>query len=111
VKESRESRMAFDEISCGPVGPFAYPLGSYGPAALAAARDSGVIAAVTTGSGSWDPYELTRAMIGAADPLPVILLKLTDRYEPMLKSPPMRLLRRASKQLRGRVQARQQAQS
>ena len=45
-------------------------------------------------------------MIGAADPLPIVLLKLTDRYEPLLKSPPMRVLRRASKQLRGRVQQR-----
>ena len=111
LKEIRESRKALEEISGAPVETFAYPFGSYGPAALAAARDSGVIAAVTTGSGSWDPYELTRAMIGAADPLPVILLKLTDRYEPLLKSPPMRLVRRASKQLRGRVQARQQAQA
>jgi hypothetical protein len=65
-----------------------------------------VIAAVTTGSGSWAPYELTRAMIGAADPLPVVLLKLTDRYEPLLKSPPMHAVRQASKALRGRLQQR-----
>jgi peptidoglycan/xylan/chitin deacetylase (PgdA/CDA1 family) len=111
LKEITDSRTALEEIGGTPVQTFAYPFGRYGPAALAAVRDSGVIAAVTTGSGSWDRYELTRAMIGAADPLPVILLKLTDRYEPLLKSPPMRMLRRASKQLRGRVQARQQAQS
>ena len=111
LKEICDGRNALEEISGAPVETFAYPFGSYGPAALSAARDSGMIAALTTGSGSWDPYELTRAMIGAADPLPVILLKLTDRYEPLLKSPPMRLLRRASKQLRGRVQARQRAQA
>src|SRR5438552_2657543 len=89
-----------------PVGTFAYPFGRYGPEAIAAARDSGMTAAVTTGSGSWAPYEITRAMIGAADPLPVVLLKLTDRYEPLLESPPMRALRRASKELRGRLQQR-----
>jgi peptidoglycan/xylan/chitin deacetylase (PgdA/CDA1 family) len=106
LKEISDSRRALEEIAGARVETFAYPFGSYGPAAIAAARDSGMIAAVTTGSGSWDPYELTRAMIGAADPLPVILLKLTDRYEPLLKNPPMRLLRRASKQLRGRLQVR-----
>jgi len=111
LKEISDSRVALEELTGTPVETFAYPFGSYGPAALAAARDSGMLAAVTTGSGSWQPYELTRAMIGAADPLPVILLKLTDRYEPLLKSPPMRMLRRASKRLRGRVQARQHAQT
>ena len=40
-------------------------------------------------------------MIGSADPFPILLLKLTDRYEPLLSSPPLQLARRASKQLRG----------
>src|SRR5438270_11346144 len=104
LQEIRDSRIALEEIGGEPVETFAYPFGRYGPEAIAAARDSGMIAAVTTGSGSWEPYEITRAMIGAADPLPVILLKLTDRYEPLLRSPPMRALRRASKELRGRLQ-------
>jgi len=106
LREISESRAALEQIGGAPVQTFAYPFGRYGPEAIAAARDSGLIAAVTTGSGSWAPYEITRAMIGAADPLPIVLLKLTDRYEPLLKSPPMRVLRRASKQLRGRVQQR-----
>jgi peptidoglycan/xylan/chitin deacetylase (PgdA/CDA1 family) len=109
LREIRESRVALEEIGGAPVETFAYPFGSYGPEAIAAARDSGVIAAVTTGSGSWAPYEITRAMISAADPLPVILLKLTDRYEPLLKNPPMRALRGASKQLRGRLHGRSSA--
>jgi hypothetical protein len=46
--------------------------------------------------------------MGAADPLPVTLLKLTDRYEPLLRSPPLRIARRGSKQLRGWVQKRSQ---
>jgi peptidoglycan/xylan/chitin deacetylase (PgdA/CDA1 family) len=106
LQEISDSRAALEGIGGRPVETFAYPFGRYGPQAVAAARDSGMIAAVTTGSGSWAPYELTRAMIGAADPLPVMLLKLTDRYEPLLKSPPMRALRTASKQLRGRLQQR-----
>jgi peptidoglycan/xylan/chitin deacetylase (PgdA/CDA1 family) len=106
--EIEQSRIALEEIGGTPVETFAYPFGRYGQEAIAATRDSGLIAAVTTGSGSWAPFELTRAMIGAADPMPVTLLKLTDRYEPLLHSPPLRVARKASKQLRGRVQARQQ---
>jgi peptidoglycan/xylan/chitin deacetylase (PgdA/CDA1 family) len=106
LREIRDSRVALEEIGGLPVETFAYPFGRYGPEAIAAARDGGVIAAVTTGSGSWAPFEITRAMISAADPLPVIMLKLTDRYEPLLKNPPMRALRAASKQARGRLQRR-----
>jgi peptidoglycan/xylan/chitin deacetylase (PgdA/CDA1 family) len=106
LREISDSRLVLEGIIGGPVETFAYPFGRYGPAAVAAARDSGVIAAVTTGSGSWEPYELTRAMIGAADPQAIVFLKLTDRYEPLLKSPPMRAIRQASKQLRARVKRR-----
>jgi peptidoglycan/xylan/chitin deacetylase (PgdA/CDA1 family) len=106
LQEIGDSRAALEEIGGVPVETFAYPFGRYGPPAIAAVRDSGMIAAVTTGSGSWAPYELTRAMIGAADPLPVTLLKLTDHYEPLLASAPMRAVRTASKELRGRAQLR-----
>ncbi|HEV2981919.1 MAG TPA: polysaccharide deacetylase family protein [Solirubrobacteraceae bacterium] len=104
LAEIRDSAQALQRICGAPVETFAYPFGRYGPAAIAAARDAGMLAAVTTGSGSWDPFELTRAMVGAADPLPVMLLKLTDRYEPLLASPPMRAARNASKQIRARFQ-------
>lgn len=107
-QEIEQSRIALEEIAGAPVETFAYPFGRYGPEAIAATRDSGMVAAVTTGSGSWAPYELTRAMMGAADPLPVTLLKLTDRYEPLLRSPPLRIARTASKQLRGWAQKRRQ---
>jgi len=106
LQEIGDSRAALEEIGGVPVETFAYPFGRYGPPAIAAVRDSGMIAAVTTGSGSWAQYELTRAMIGAADPLPVTLLKLTDRYEPLLASAPVRAVRTASKELRGRAQRR-----
>ena len=100
VREIEGSCNALEEILGAPVETFAYPFGSYGPAAVAAARNAGLQAAVTTGSGSWQPYELTRAMIGAADPFPVVLLKVTDRYEPLLRFVPLRMIRRASRRLR-----------
>jgi peptidoglycan/xylan/chitin deacetylase (PgdA/CDA1 family) len=96
-KEIEDSRDALEQIAGVDVQTFAYPFGRYGQAALAAARDAGLLAAVTTGSGSWEPYKMTRAMIGALDPLPIMLLKLTDRYEPLLASAPMRAARHASK--------------
>jgi peptidoglycan/xylan/chitin deacetylase (PgdA/CDA1 family) len=94
---------ALRDLTGANVQTLAYPFGYYGPAAVAAARDSDLVAAVTPGSGIWDPFELTRAMVGAADPFPIVLLKLTDRYEPLLSSPPMRAVRRASKQVRNRL--------
>jgi peptidoglycan/xylan/chitin deacetylase (PgdA/CDA1 family) len=99
-REIEESRDTLERITGARVQTFAYPFGRYGPAAVAAARDAGLLAAVTTGSGSWAPFEMTRAMIGAIDPMPIVLLKLTDSYEPLLAIPPMRVARRASKRLR-----------
>jgi len=101
--EIEGSCRALERIIGAPVQTFAYPFGYYGPAAVEAVRDLGLLAAVTTGSGSWDRFELTRAMMGAADPMPVTWLKLTDRYEPLLRTPPMRVARQASKRLRGRL--------
>jgi peptidoglycan/xylan/chitin deacetylase (PgdA/CDA1 family) len=106
--EIEESKTALEAIGGAPVETFAYPFGRYGSSAIAATRDSGLLAAVTTGSGSWAPYELTRAMIGAIDPMPLVLLKLTDRYEPLLQVPPIDLLRHWSKKIRMRMQKRQQ---
>jgi len=104
-KEIEDSRKALERIADAPVQTFAYPFGRYGPAALAAVRDTGLLAAVTTGSGSWAPYEITRAMIGAIDPLPIVLLKLTDRYEPLLQTAPMRAARWGSKRLRESIRS------
>jgi peptidoglycan/xylan/chitin deacetylase (PgdA/CDA1 family) len=105
-REIEDSRDELERIADVQVQTFAYPFGRYGPAALAAVRDAGLLAAVTTGSGSWAPYEITRAMIGALDPLPVVLLKLTDRYEPLLRTGPLRIARKGSKRLRDLVRSR-----
>lgn len=104
-KEIEEGRDELERIAGVSVQTFAYPFGRYGPEALAAVRDAGLRAAVTTGSGSWEPYEITRAMIGSIDPIPVVLLKLTDRYEPLLQLAPMRLVRQASKRARELVRS------
>jgi O-antigen biosynthesis protein len=106
-REIEESKTALEKIGGIRVETFAYPFGRYGPAAMAAARDSGCIAAVSAGHGSWAPYAMQRAMIGAIDPMPTMLLKLADRYEPILRIPPINLLRQTSKRLRQRTQAHQ----
>ena len=105
-EEIDRSRDALQQVSGVPVETFAYPFGRYGRAAVEAVRDSGLLAAVTTGSGSWNPLTLTRAMVGGADPFAVLLLKMTDRYEPLLRFPPLAFGRRSSKQLRGRLHDR-----
>jgi peptidoglycan/xylan/chitin deacetylase (PgdA/CDA1 family) len=106
-REIEGSRATLERIGEVGVETFAYPFGRHGPAAVAAVRDSGLLAAVTTGLGSWNPYELRRAMIGAADPTPIFLLKLADRYEPLLRLPPIALLRRVSRRLREWIEERQ----
>lgn len=102
-REMEESRATLEELTGTRVETFAYPFGSYGPEAVAAAREAGFLAALSTGTGSWSPHELRRVMVGGADPLPVLLLKLRGLYEPLLSSAPVRALRAASKRGRGGV--------
>lgn len=109
LHEIEGGRRILEGIVDSPVETLAYPFGRYGPAAMAAAKDAGMIAAVTTGSGRWDRYEITRAMVSAGDPTAVMLLKLTDCYEPLLATPPMRALRATSKQLRDSLRRRRAA--
>jgi peptidoglycan/xylan/chitin deacetylase (PgdA/CDA1 family) len=106
-REIEDSRTALERIGGAPVETFAYPFGHYNPSALAAVRDSGLVAAVSTGRGSWSAYELRRTMIGAADPTPIFVLKLADRYEPLMRLAPIDLLRRSSKRIRARARERQ----
>lgn len=101
LKEIQRSCADLQEVTGRPVTTLAYPFGRYGAAAVAAARAAGLLGAVTTGARRWDPFELPRAMVGAADPNPVLFLKFIDRYEPLVSSLPLRGLRRLSKRLRG----------
>ena len=108
-QEIEQGVAELERIAGSRVQTFAYPFGRYGRAALRAVSDIGLLAAVTTGSGSWSRFEMTRAMVGAADPLPLVLLKLTDRYEPLLRSAPARGLRKVSKRARERLSQRRRA--
>jgi peptidoglycan/xylan/chitin deacetylase (PgdA/CDA1 family) len=105
VSEVEESCRVLGDLVGQPVKTFAYPFGRYGLAAIAAVRDAGLLASLTTGSGTWNRFEMTRAMMGAADPAPVVMLKLGDLYEPLLRNRPMRLVRSSSKKLRHRLTA------
>jgi peptidoglycan/xylan/chitin deacetylase (PgdA/CDA1 family) len=107
--EIETSRDALGRMTGDRIETFAYPFGHYGPAAVAATRDAGLRAAVTIGSGSWAPFTLTRAMISARDPLPVTLLKIADRYEPLVDSRALRFARKASRQTRSRIGGRSHA--
>jgi hypothetical protein len=63
-------------------------------------------AAVTTGSGRWERFELTRAMVSSGDPYPLVALKMVDGYEPLLRLPPLRLARRLTRTVRRRLRER-----
>jgi peptidoglycan/xylan/chitin deacetylase (PgdA/CDA1 family) len=103
LREMTESREILEQLIDAPVRTFAYPYCRYGEAALAAARAAGFSAAVTCqGLGSWDRYELKRSLITGKDGLPVFLLKLTDRYQPLFESGPSRLARAATRGARER---------
>ncbi|HEY2767183.1 MAG TPA: polysaccharide deacetylase family protein [Solirubrobacteraceae bacterium] len=105
-REIHDSKTALEAIAGVPVETFAYPFGRYNQTAVAAVADSGLAAAVATGRGGWSAYELRRVMIGAADPMAIVALKLADRYEPLLQMPPIDLLRRWSKAARTRMHER-----
>jgi peptidoglycan/xylan/chitin deacetylase (PgdA/CDA1 family) len=104
--EIDDSRKALEAITGTHVDTFAYPFGRYGPEALAAVSDSGMRAAVTTGSGRWERFELTRAMVSNGDPYPLVALKMVDGYEPLLRLPPLRLARRLTRTVRRRLRER-----
>jgi peptidoglycan/xylan/chitin deacetylase (PgdA/CDA1 family) len=103
VAEVGRSCEILSDLVGQPTQSFAYPFGLYGEAAMAAVRDAGLVAGLTTGSGRWSPFEMTRAMVGSIDPRPVVLLKLNDRYEPLLRNPPLHVARLGSRRLRDKL--------
>jgi peptidoglycan/xylan/chitin deacetylase (PgdA/CDA1 family) len=104
LREMAESRLALEGLTGQPVRTFAYPFCRYGDAALAAARESGFIAAVTCeGRGSWDRFEMKRAMLTGRDGPVSFALKVSGAYQPLFESPPGRLLRSATRAARARI--------
>jgi peptidoglycan/xylan/chitin deacetylase (PgdA/CDA1 family) len=107
LREMTESRGTLEQLTGTSVRTFAYPYCRYGEDALEAARAAGFDAAVTCqGLGSWDPYALKRSLITGKDALPTFLLKLTDIYQPLFDSLPVRLVRSSTRGLRERHRER-----
>jgi len=94
--EIEGSRRRLEAIVGSPVDTFAYPFGLYGAEAMQAVQDAGMRAAVTTGSGLWDRWQLTRAMVSNGDPYAIVALKMLDGYAPLLRTPPLRVARALS---------------
>jgi peptidoglycan/xylan/chitin deacetylase (PgdA/CDA1 family) len=110
LDELVRSREAIERIQGRPVRTFAYPFCRYGDAAVAAAEAAGFDAAVTCHErGGWTRYELARPMITGKDGLTSFALKLAGAYYPLFHSPPGRLVRASTRELRRRVRARSEA--
>jgi peptidoglycan/xylan/chitin deacetylase (PgdA/CDA1 family) len=95
LREMVESRQTVERVTGATVATFAYPFGSHGPAATAAARDAGFAAAVCMADADGGRYSLRRAMINAGDGSPIAILKAAANYDPRLSSGPLTSARRA----------------
>jgi peptidoglycan/xylan/chitin deacetylase (PgdA/CDA1 family) len=103
LKEMTESKRTLENLTGAEVATFAYPYCRYGPAAREAAKAAAFEAAVTcSGRGSWDPYELKRAMISGRDDLLRFVLKVAELFEPLRSSGIGRVGREITRPLRRR---------
>jgi peptidoglycan/xylan/chitin deacetylase (PgdA/CDA1 family) len=86
---------------------FAYPYGSYGPAAYAAARELGFEAAVTcNGHGDRaDRYAMPRSLLWGRDRLPSFAAKLFEVWDPFFAHPAVRFGRVHTRGVRRRGRA------
>jgi peptidoglycan/xylan/chitin deacetylase (PgdA/CDA1 family) len=100
LREMLRSKTAVEQLAGVVVQTFAYPFGSHGPAAVAAARDAGFTAAVSTGEAVNSRYALRRAMIGGADAFPVAFLKAVAVSQPVFAGRRVVALRRRIAMLR-----------
>jgi peptidoglycan/xylan/chitin deacetylase (PgdA/CDA1 family) len=109
LREMSDSRKTLERLLGIRVQSFAYPYCHYGPAALEAVRAAGFTAAVTCHErGSWDRYELKRAMITGKDGLPSFVLKLADLYQPLFDSRAVGFVRAATRARRVRRRERRE---
>jgi peptidoglycan/xylan/chitin deacetylase (PgdA/CDA1 family) len=101
LQEMNESKATLESLTGADIATFAYPFCRYGPNAQAAAKAAGFRAALTcSGRGSWDPFELNRAMIGGRDDLLRFVLKVAGLFEPLRRSAVGRVGRIAVRSLR-----------
>jgi peptidoglycan/xylan/chitin deacetylase (PgdA/CDA1 family) len=96
-----ECRRALSEI-VGPVETAAYPFGRASQETIRACRDAGFAAACrVSGAGSWDdPHNLPRQDMLNRSSGVGLRLKRSDLYEPLMRFPPARAARRASRVLK-----------
>jgi peptidoglycan/xylan/chitin deacetylase (PgdA/CDA1 family) len=96
-EEVAGGRAELEDLLGVPVTAFAYPYGSASPATVRAARESGVtVACRALGLGCWsDPLDLPRQDMGNRSSLLGLRLKRDDRYMPLMRLRPVRILRRA----------------
>lgn len=93
--ELAESKARLEAIVQRTVESAAYPFGSASADTRRACRDAGYTAACrTSGQGSWDdPWDLPRQDMGNERTLLGLRLKRADRYEPLVRRAPGRLVR------------------
>jgi peptidoglycan/xylan/chitin deacetylase (PgdA/CDA1 family) len=94
------------EEMVGPVETAAYPFGRANDETIRACRDAGFRGACRiSGEGSWsDPHNLPRQdMLNHSSALG-LRLKRDDLYEPLMRFPPARAARKASRALKGLAQ-------
>ena len=89
----------------GPVETAAYPYGLASEQTIRACRDAGFRAACRiSGEGSWaDPHNLPRQDMLNRSSAVGLRLKRADLYEPLMRFPPARAVRRASRILKARA--------
>jgi peptidoglycan/xylan/chitin deacetylase (PgdA/CDA1 family) len=100
-----ECKRGLEEM-VGPVETAAYPFGRANEDTIRACRDAGFRAACRiSGEGSWsEPHNLPRQdMLNHSSALG-LRLKRDDLYEPLMRFPPARAARRASRALKGLAQ-------
>jgi peptidoglycan/xylan/chitin deacetylase (PgdA/CDA1 family) len=96
-----ESKQALEDV-VGPVETAAYPFGRASEETIRACRDAGFRAACRiSGEGTWsDPHNLPRQDMLNRSSAVGLRLKRDDLYEPLMRFPPARAARRASRLLK-----------
>ena len=100
-RDLEECKRALED-AVGPVETAAYPFGRANEETIRACRDAGFAAACRiSGEGSWDaPHNLPRQDMLNCSSAVGLRLKRSDLYEPLMRFPPARAARRASRMLR-----------
>ena len=96
-RELREGRLALEQLLGSPVAVAAYPYGRANAETLLACRDAGFAGACRADGpgGRDDPFNYIRQDMGNRSTRPGLWLKRDGRYNPLMRRPLARALRRA----------------